>query len=348
MKKIKRALISVSNKNNLKKLLLTLSKLKIELVSSGGTFKKIKKLKFKCTEVSKYTGSPEILDGRVKTLHPKIHGGILSKRNRKSHQKDLLKNNFPEIDLVVVNFYPFEKTLTSTNNHSKIIENIDIGGPAMVRAAAKNYDDVTVITDPDQYDDLIKELKVNNGKTTKNFRAKMSEEAFSEIAYYDSIIANYMSRFNKNEFPKKKTISGNLIEKLRYGENPHQESAVYSSQKKLDIKQIHGKKLSYNNYNDIFSALAISKSLPKNVGTVIVKHSNPCGVSIKNNPFNSYQSALACDPISAFGGIVACNYKIKKKLAVQLNKIFLEVVVSNGFEKDALKILKKKKKLKIN
>ena len=347
MKKIKRALISVSNKNNLKKLLLTLSKLKIELVSSGGTFKEIKKLKFKCTEVSKYTGSPEILDGRVKTLHPKIHGGILSKRNSKSHQKDLLKNNFPEIDLVVVNFYPFEKTLTSTNNHSKIIENIDIGGPAMVRAASKNYNDVTVITDPDQYDDLIKELKVNNGKTTKNFRSKMSEEAFSEVAYYDSIIANYMSRFNKNEFPKKKTISGNLIEKLRYGENPHQESAVYSSQKKLDIKQIHGKKLSYNNYNDIFSALAISKSLPKNIGTVIVKHANPCGVSIKNDQLNSYQSALTCDPISAFGGIVACNYKIKKKLAVQLNKIFLEVVVSNGFEKDALKILKKRKNLRL-
>ena len=216
MKKIKRALISVSNKNNLKKLLLTLCKLKIDLVSSGGTFKEIKKLKFKCTEVSKYTGSPEILDGRVKTLHPKIHGGILSKRNRKSHQKDLLKNNFPEIDLVVVNFYPFEKTLISTNNHSKIIENIDIGGPAMVRAAAKNYNDVTVITAPDQYDDLIKELKVNNGKTTKKFRSKMSEEAFSEVAYYDSIIANYMGRFNKNEFPKKKTISGNLIEKLRY------------------------------------------------------------------------------------------------------------------------------------
>jgi len=347
MKKIKRALISVSNKNYLKKLLLTLSKLKIEIISSGGTFKEIKKLKFKCIEVSKYTGSSEILNGRVKTLHPKIHGGILSKRNLKSHQKDLLKNNFPEIDLVVVNFYPFEKTLTSTNNHSKIIENIDIGGPTMVRAAAKNYNDVTVITNPDQYDNLIKELKVNNGKTTKNFRTKMSEEAFSEVAYYDSIIANYMSKFNKNEFPKKKTIYGNLIEKLRYGENPHQESAVYSLQKELDIKQIHGKKLSYNNYNDIFSALAISKSLPKNIGTVIVKHSNPCGVSIKNNPINSYQSALACDPISAFGGIVACNYKIKKKLAVQLNKIFLEVIVSNGFEEDALKILKKKKNLRL-
>ena len=162
MKKIKRALISVSNKNNLKKLLLKLSKLKIEIISSGGTFKEIKKLKFKCTEISKYTGVPEILNGRVKTLHPKIHGGILSKRNLKSHQRDLLKNKFHEIDLVIVNFYPFEKTLLSTNNHSKIIENIDIGGPAMVRAAAKNYNDVTVITDPSQYDDLIKELILNN------------------------------------------------------------------------------------------------------------------------------------------------------------------------------------------
>ena len=231
MKKIKRALISISNKNNLKKLLLTLSKLKIEIVSSGGTFKEIKKLKFKCTEVSKYTGSPEILNGRVKTLHPKIYGGILSKRKSKSHQTDLLKNNFPEIDLVVVNFYPFEKTLASTNNHSKIIENIDIGGPTMVRAAAKNYNDVTVITDPGQYDDIITELKVNNGKTTKNFRTKISEEAFSEVAYYDSIIANYMSKFSKNEFPKKKTISGNLIEKLRWRKPSSRKCCLFITKK---------------------------------------------------------------------------------------------------------------------
>ena len=161
MKKIKNALISVSNKNNLKKLLSTLSKYKIELISSGGTFKKIKKLRFNCIEISKYTNSPEILNGRVKTLHPKIHGGILSKRNNKSHKKDLLKNNIHEIDLVIVNFYPFEKTLNTSKNHSKIIENIDIGGPTMVRAAAKNYNDVVVITDPIQYDDLIKELNFN-------------------------------------------------------------------------------------------------------------------------------------------------------------------------------------------
>ena len=347
MKKIKRALISLSNKDNLKKLLSTLSKHKIELISSGGTFKQIKKLKFKCIEVSKYTNSPEILNGRVKTLHPKIYGGILSKRNNKSHKKDLLKNNFHEIDLVIVNFYPFEKTLNTSNNHSKIIENIDIGGPTMARSAAKNYNDVAVITDPIQYDNLIKELNANKGGTTLNFRQKMSEQAFSETAYYDSLVSNYFNKYNKNQFPKKKTIYGNLIEKLRYGENPHQNSAIYSSKKNLDIKQIHGKKLSYNNYNDIFSALTISKSFPKNIGTVIVKHANPCGVSIKKNQVNSYLSALSCDPVSAYGGIVSCNYKINKKLAVELSKIFLEVVIANGFEKDALKVLKKKKNLRL-
>ena len=347
MKIIKKALISLSNKDNLQKLLFVLSKHKIQIISSGGTFKKIKKLKFKCTEVSEYTGSPEILDGRVKTLHPKIYGGILSKRNNKSHKKDLFKNNFSEIDLVITNFYPFEKTLTLTNNHTKIIENIDIGGPAMIRAAAKNYNDVTVITDPNQYDDLIKELNINKGKTSLNFRQKMSEEAFSETAYYDSLVSNYFNKYSHNKFPKKKTIFGNLIENLIYGENPHQKGAIYSQKKSLDIKQIYGKKLSYNNYNDIFSALNISKSLPKNMGTVIVKHTNPCGVSILNDQINSYQSALACDPISAFGGVVSCNYKIKKKLAIELKKIFLEVIIARGFEKDALRILKKKKNLRI-
>jgi len=347
MKKIKRALISLSNKDNLKKLVASLSKNKIKLISSGGTYKKIRKLNFKCTEISKYTDSPEILNGRVKTLHPKIYGGILGKRNNKSHKNDLLKNNFFEIDLVVVNFYQFEKTLNLTNNHSKIIENIDIGGPAMARAAAKNYNDVVVITNPSQYNDLIDELNKNKGKTSLEFRKKMSEEAFSETAYYDSLVSNYFNKFNNNQFPKKKTIYGNLIEKLRYGENPHQSSAIYSLNKTLDIKQIHGKKLSYNNYNDIFSALTISKSFPKNIGTVIIKHANPCGASIIKNQINSYKSALACDPISAYGGIVSCNYKINKKLALDLNKIFLEVIIANGYKKDALKILKKRRNIRL-
>ena len=199
MKKIKKALISVSDKKDLKNLLKVLTKYNIELISSGGTYKEIKKLKFKCLEVSEYTGSPEILGGRVKTLHPKIHSGILSKRNNKSHIKDLKNNNFDEIDLVIVNFYPFEKTLEQTNNHSKIIENIDVGGPTMVRAAAKNYNDVTVITSSNQYNDLINEIENNKGSTSINFRERMSSEAFSETAYYDAVISNYFNKIKNNE-----------------------------------------------------------------------------------------------------------------------------------------------------
>ena len=345
--KIKKALISVSDKKNLKYLLKVLVKHKIELISSGGTYKEIKKLKFKCLEVSEYTGFSEILGGRVKTLHPKIHAGILCKRNNKSHRKDLKNNNFDEIDLVIVNFYPFEKTLEQTNNHLKIIENIDVGGPTMVRAAAKNYNDVTVITSSDQYRELINEIEINKGSTSIEFREKMSLEAFSETAYYDAVISNYFNEIKNNNFPKKKIIYGNLIQKLRYGENPHQNAAVYSKTQSLNIKQIHGKQLSYNNYNDIFTALTISKSLVKNSGTVIVKHANPCGVSINKDNLKSYQSALACDPISAFGGIVSCNYKINRSLAMELNNIFLEVIIANGFDPEALKILKKKTNLRL-
>ncbi len=347
MKKIKKALISVSDKKNLKFLLKTLSKNKIKIISSGGTFKEIKKLGFKCLEISRFTGSKEILGGRVKTLHPKIHSGILSVRNNRSHTNDLKKNNFEEIDLVVVNFYPFEKTLKNTHNHGKIIENIDIGGPAMVRAAAKNYNDVTVITNCNQYKELSNQLISNKGGTTLDFRQKMSELAFTETAYYDTIISNYFNSQSKILFPQKKIFFGNLIENLRYGENPHQNAAIYSINKKLSLNQLHGKQLSYNNYNDIFSALLISKSLPKNTGTVIVKHANPCGVSINKDKFKSYKLALACDPVSAFGGIVSCNFKINKKLALELKKLFLEVIICNGIDNVALKILKIKKNLRI-
>ena len=347
MKKIKKALISLSNKKNLINILKILAKYKIELISSGGTYKEIKKLGFECLEVSEYTGFPEILSGRVKTLHPKIHAGILSKRNNKSHKKDLKNNNFNEIDLVIVNFYPFEKTLEQTTNHLKIIENIDVGGPTMVRAAAKNYNDVTIVTSSNQYNELINEMNIHKGSTSLDFRERMSLEAFSETAYYDAVISNYFNKIKNNKFPKKKIIYGNLIEKLRYGENPHQQAAIYSKELKLNLKQIHGKQLSYNNYNDIFSALTISKSLPTNSGTVIVKHSNPCGVSIHKENLKSFKLALACDPISAFGGIVSCNFKVNKALAMQLNNIFLEVVIANGFEPSALKILKNKKNLRL-
>ena len=347
MKKIRRALISVSNKKNLKPLLNVLKKNHVEIISSGGTYKEIKKLNYKCIEISNYTGSPEILEGRVKTLHPKIHAGILNKRDNKSHLQDLVKNNFKNIDLVIVNFYPFEETLKNTFNHKKIIENIDIGGPTMVRAAAKNFNDVTVVTSINQYSDFIKEITKFKGATSQDFREKMAQTAFTETAYYDALISNYFNKRTNNFFPEKKIIYGNLIEKLRYGENPHQQSAIYSQSKFLKIKQLHGKQLSYNNYNDIFAALTISKSLPKNTGTVIVKHANPCGVSILKDNVECYKSALACDPISAFGGIVSCNFNINKKLAIELNNLFLEVIIGNGFDNSALKILKKKKNLRL-
>ena len=347
MIKIKSALISVSDKKNLKNILKILKKNNIKLISSGGTFKEIKKLKFKCLEVSNFTGFNEILNGRVKTLHPKIHAGILNKRKNKSHIKDLKRNNFENIDLVIANFYPFEKTIKKTKNHNKIIENIDIGGSALVRAAAKNYSDVVVITSPKQYSELLDELKIHKGSTSLKFRKKMAQEAFAETAYYDAVISDHFNKSSKVIFPHKKVLYGNLIERLRYGENPHQESAIYSEDINLKISKLSGKSLSYNNYNDIFSALAISKSLPKNIGTVIVKHANPCGVSIQKNKIDSYKSALACDPISAFGGIVSCNFKVTKSLASEMNKIFLEVIIANGFEKAALRILKKKKSLRL-
>ena len=345
--KIKKAVISLSDKSEMKLVLNSLEKYKVNIISSGGTSKEIKRLGYKCTDVSKYTNSDEILDGRVKTLHPKLYAGILNKRDNKNHKKELKKNNYDEIDLVIVNFYPFEETLKSTKNHNKLIENIDIGGPTLVRAAAKNYKYTTVLTSPHQYKEFILDLEKNKGSTSLELRKKLSQEAFNLTAYYDSVISEYLNNTNNDHFPQKKTIHGNLIEVLRYGENPHQQAAIYSKNNNLDLSQLSGKKLSYNNYNDIYSALNISRTLPKNNGTVIVKHANPCGVSINNNKIESYKEALACDPISAFGGIVSCNFKVDKKTALELNKIFLEVIIGIGFDKDSLKILKKKKNLRL-
>ena len=345
--KIKKAIISLSDKSDIKFVLNTLKKYKVHLISSGGTSKEIKNLGFKCTEVSEYTNTDEILDGRVKTLHPKLYAGILNKRENISHKKELKKNNYDEIDLVIVNFYPFETKLKSTKNHNKLIENIDIGGPTLVRAAAKNYKYTTVLTSPHQYKEFILNLEKNKGSTSLEFRKKLSQEAFNFTAYYDSVISEYFNNENKDYFPQKKTIHGNLVEVLRYGENPHQYSAIYSKNNNLNISKLNGKKLSYNNYNDIYAALSISRTLPKNTGTVIVKHANPCGVSINNNKIESYKEALACDPISAFGGIVSCNFKVNKKIALELDKIFLEVIIGLGFDKESMKILRKKKNLRL-
>ena len=345
IKKIKRAIISVSDKSNLKLILPVLKKFKIEIISSGGSYKKIKNMNYNCIEVSNYTGFSEMLNGRVKTLHPKIHAGILNIRNNATHRSELKKKNIPEIDLVIVDLYPFEKQLKEKSKN--LIEYIDIGGPTLIRAAAKNFNDVTVISNNDDYSSLVKELKTNKGATSIKFRKFMSAKAFSLTAYYDSVVSHWLNNQLNIKFPKKETVHGKLIEKLRYGENPHQEGSLYGTNDNLDIEKIHGKKLSYNNYNDIYSALSILNTFKKKEGAVIIKHANPCGVSTEKNQIKSFENAIMCDPISAFGGVVAINSIIKKKLALVLNKTFFEVIISRGFEKNALKILKKRKNIRL-
>ena len=347
--KIRNALISVSDKENLTLLLKILKKFNIKIISSGGTYASIKKLGYECTELSKYTGFKEMLDGRVKTLHPKIHAGILHDRQNKKHQSEMAKQNFPSIDLIVVNFYPFQKVVTSKSNAKNIIENIDIGGPTMVRAAAKNFNNVTIITSKNDYSYLIKEIEENKGATTLKFRELMSAKAFGLTAYYDAMIANWFNKKLDIEFPERKTIFGKRLQKLRYGENPHQKSSIYISDyhdQTLGFTQLHGKELSYNNYNDMFASLETLESVKK-FGTVIIKHANPCGVSENKNPLISFKNAFASDPISAFGGVIACNFKITKKLAAEINKKFSEVILAKGFDKESLTILKKKKNLRI-
>ena len=348
--KIKNALISVSDKENLVTLLKVLKKFNIKIISSGGTYTSIKKLGYQCTELSKYTGFKEMLDGRVKTLHPKIHAGILHDRKNKKHRKEMNKQNFPSIDLIVVNFYPFQKIVMNTAKAKNIIENIDIGGPTMVRAAAKNFKNVSIITNKNDYKYLVNEIEKNNGSTTLKFRELMSSKAFGLTAYYDALIANWFNKKLKIEFPERKTIFGRKLQELRYGENPHQTSSIYVSDyndRQLGFTQLHGKDLSYNNYNDMFASLEILNSIKNKPGTVIIKHANPCGVSENKNALYSFKNAYASDPVSAFGGVIACNFKISKKIALEITKNFSEVILAKGFEKDALILLKKKKNLRI-
>ena len=347
LKRIKRAIISVSDKSNLKLILPTLKKFNIEIISSGGSFKKIMSMKYNCIDVSNYTGFPEMLDGRLKTLHPKIHAGILNIRKNKKHKKDLEKQNFLDIDLVIVDLYPFEKQLKEKIKFQKLIEYIDIGGSALIRAAAKNFNDVTVISNIADYSQLAKELKINKGSTSIKFRKFMSAKAFGLTAYYDSVVSNWFNNQLSIKFPEKKIVHGKLLENLRYGENPHQQGSLYETTDNLGLEKLHGKDLSYNNYNDIYSALSILESLKKNEGIVIIKHANPCGVSTEKDQIRSFKNALICDPVSAFGGVVAINSTISRKLALELNKIFFDIIMSRGFKKDALKILKKRKNIRL-
>ena len=325
--KIKNALVSVSDKTELTPILKVLKKFKIKIISSGGTYSSIKKLGYDCLEVSEYTGFKEMLNGRVKTLHPKIHAGILHDRSNKKHKREMNKEKFPAIDLIIVNFYPFQNAVLNSKNQRKIIENIDIGGPA-----------------------IVDELKKNNGKTTLKFREVMSSKAFGLTSYYDSMVANWFNQNLKIKFPERKTIFGKKLQNLRYGENPHQESSIYINDfndSKIGLKKINGKDLSYNNYNDIFSGLDILSSIKKTPTTVIIKHANPSGVSSNKSSIVSFKNALASDPLSAFGGIVACNFKINKSIAYEINKTFFEVILAKSFDANALKILKRKKNLRI-
>jgi len=353
MKKIKKALISVSDKSDLETVLSHLKKYNIEIISTGGTYKFIKDKGFKCTEISNYTGFPEILDGRVKTLHPKIHGGLLSDTDKDTHKNQMKENLIDQIDLVIVNLYPFENKLLQGNaSFEEMIENIDIGGPSMLRSSAKNFKHVTVIPSTAHYQEFLDEFNKNQGSTTLEFRKKMSSITFSETAYYDSLIANWMLKQNNIKFSNKKTIAGKLTQKLRYGENPHQESSVYevinNNNGFSNLKQIQGKELSHNNYLDSFNAYTLVNDFENNAKVcAIIKHNNPCGCALSNNEMHSYLSALSGDPVSAFGGVVAFNYEVNSELASELVKTFYEVILSPKIDSNAKKILASKKNLRV-
>ena len=341
--KIKNAIVSLSDKSKINFLTKIFKRHNINVISSGGTYKKIIKKYKKCTEVSRFTGFKEMLDGRVKTLHPKIFAGILCDRKKAKHNKDINKLGIPAIDLVIVNFYPFEKIFSKKNSKNKIIENIDIGGPSLVRAASKNYKYIAVVTDPLDYKNLENELKKNKGYTSEEFREKMAYEAFARTTNYDSLISQWFLKNNKKYIPKFFSLSGKHTAKLRYGENPHQQAHYYDVNNQKNFEKINGKDLSYNNLLDIFSALQIQKTFKKNQGTVIIKHGNPSGASIEKNQITSFRQALNSDPVSSFGGVLSINSKITKNFAIELNKYFFEIIVARGYAKNALKILKKKK-----
>lgn len=335
MNPIKTALISVSDKTGIIEFARELKKLDVRIISTGGTAKFLKKAGIPVVSVEKITDFPEILDGRVKTLHPKIHAGILAK-NTKQHIDELKKHKINAIDIVVINLYPFEQKPS--------IENIDIGGVAMLRAAAKNFENVLAVCDPTDYYHIIGNIK--SSKIDFSFRKKLAAKAFRHTAYYDSLIADY---FTEEMFPEKITVGLKKISGLRYGENPHQKAAIYqvgSRKEAGSLNQLQGKELSYNNYLDMDAAFNLACEF-KDPTCVIVKHNNPCGVSSAAIILDAYKNALACDPVSAFGGIVAFNKIVDGKTAKEVIKIFTECVIAPNYSKDALKIFSQKQNLRI-
>tara|TARA_Y100000590_G_scaffold317814_1_gene359569 strand:+ start:1129 stop:2721 length:1593 start_codon:yes stop_codon:yes gene_type:complete len=348
--KIKKALISVYDKTNILDIAKFLITQNIEIYSSGGTYKYLKKNNINAIEISKYTKSPEILDGRVKTLHPRIHGGILAKRTNSKHLKELKENKINLIDLIIVNLYPFKKTVASKSSFKKCIENIDIGGPTLIRASAKNFENVTTITDPNNYQKIINEMKNNKNYISKKTRLELAIKAFNEISTYDIDISNWFSKIgnNKNE---NFFIQSRIEKKLRYGENPKQKASIYKNTSILNnknsffnMKIIQGKELSYNNINDMQAGCLLADEI-NNPCVVIIKHANPCGVSKNNNLLEAYKNAFKCDPVSAFGGIIIINGNIDNKLAIEISKTFVEIIVAKKISKEAKDIFQNKKNL---
>ena len=345
----KRALISVSDKTNIVEFAKGLEKHGFEIISTGGTFTYLNNNGVACISIEDVTHFPEILEGRVKTLHPKIHGGLLSKRGNELHNKHVAENNIEYIDLVCVNLYPFEATVKKEGvSEEEIIENIDIGGPSMLRSAAKNFNDVTVVTDIRDYDRILNELE--NGGITLATRRSLAIKVFNTTASYDAAIANYFNKAD-NLIPEKLTLSYTLEDTLRYGENPHQKAYHYvqdnnESYALQNAVQLHGKEMSYNNIQDASAALDILAEFDE-IACVAVKHMNPCGVAIGKDVFEAYSRAYDADPVSIFGGIVAVNGVVDKATAEKMHSIFLEIILAVDYEDEALEILTKKKTLRI-
>ncbi len=343
------ALLSVSNKTGIVDLARRLvEEFEFDLISSGGTAQTLKDAGLPVTKVSDYTGSPEILGGRVKTLHPRIHGGILARRDIPQHLTDLENNQIPPIDLVVVNLYPFEETIAKPGvTLSEAVEQIDIGGPAMLRAASKNFAHLTVLCDPGQYEEYLQELRQNNGTASLDFRQKCALKGFSHTASYDQAIAAYLSQQSQNTY----NLSGQQLQSLRYGENPHQPAAWYQTGTTptgwAAATKLQGKELSYNNLVDLEAARQIIAEFTDTPAATVIKHTNPCGVALGSTLVEAYQKAFNADAVSAFGGIVALNHPIDVATAEELTKTFLECVVAPGCEAAAQEILAAKSKLRI-
>lgn len=353
---VKQALISVSDKTGIIELAQGLNQLGITILSTGGTAKLLQDKGIPVTEVSDYTGFPEMLDGRVKTLHPKIHAGILARRDLPEHVQTMEQSSIPTIDLVVVNLYPFSQTVAKPDcSLEDAIENIDIGGPTLIRAAAKNYQHVSVVTDAEDYSLILTEIKANNGTISQAQRFKLAQKAFSHTAAYDSAISNYLTATNEDQthdqFPERLNINLAKAQSLRYGENPHQTAAFYRDLTPFDgslssYTQLQGKELSFNNIADTDTAWECVKSFDK-PACVIIKHANPCGVAVAESPLAAYQLAFATDPTSAFGGIIAFNRALDKLAAEAIMNQFVEVIIAPEVTEDGRQILAKKKNIRV-